>query len=367
LPHGALEGREEPQLRSAMDPEAPATLARAHDLVLAPLAADAEDPAGGAADACRAALGDEGAFVEDLRSLSCALLRCPGPLAAPVARALALGSELLEVGKGSDDAFEAPSGCPVSCIYKQQGKLKERLQARRVAASADPSAAAAAAFKGAGDASSLSASSSSSSSSAAAAAVAGDGQAALAEAMASLEVVALACFEAWCRREEVPASAALERFGDVETGAAAPRAGTKSKSVLNLYNYFNEEACEEAPCREHADPGLLTVLCRSSNAALQVRFPLRPGGSPGKAAEYEDVWRDIEPEMDRHCSQDSSGDIVLLVVVGETLERLSAGTFPSCRHRVARCQGLRFNMAYELRPRMNVFHPWATLVSGAGG
>lgn len=72
----------------------------------------------------------------------------------------------------------------------------------------------------------------------------------------------------------------------------------KGKSVLNLYHYFNLETCDEEPCRSHADPGLLTVLCRSTEPGLQALHPLKPGGAPGQPAAYEDSWCDLEPMMD---------------------------------------------------------------------
>ena len=77
-----------------------------------------------------------------------------------------------------------------------------------------------------------------------------------------------------------------------------PFSSKKSCSrALLRYHYFNVDSTE--PCRPHADPGLLTVLCRSTEAALQARRPLRPGGAPGVPAAYEETWCDLEPMMDR--------------------------------------------------------------------
>ena len=40
---------------------------------------------------------------------------------------------------------------------------------------------------------------------------------------------------------------------------------------------------------------------------------------------------------------------------GETLERLSGNCHPACLHRVAHTDAPRFNVAFELRPRCNVW------------
>jgi len=308
------------------------------------------------ASRCPFAVEQPTGFAADLRSTGFALLRCPRQIAAPISGAMRSGVALLRTGEAleaSAAASSRSSSCGLACSYKQQGDLKERLQVRRAAAStgeaeAPPPDAPASRL--------------------------------LVEALAAFEVVALACFEAWCAANGVPAGPALQAFGEAEF-LAAPGCGTraagKSKAVLNAYHYFNEATCEEEPCREHADPGLLTLLCRSTNDALQVRLALEPGGAPGRPATYEECWRDVEPAMDA-CSASGAADsvgtseaaeeedqqeLILLVAAGETIERLSAGAFPSCRHRVARTTGRRFNLAYELRPRMNVWHPWKHEVS----
>ena len=85
-----------------------------------------------------------------------------------------------------------------------------------------------------------------------------------------------------------------EMMGKV-TGKWAAKAA-KAAEVLNLYHYFN--SCEEEPCRSHADPGLVTVLGRSTLPGLQAVLPVKPGGAPGRPAVYEDHWCDLEPLMD---------------------------------------------------------------------
>lgn len=86
----------------------------------------------------------------------------------------------------------------------------------------------------------------------------------------------------------------VEVLGKVPGKWAAKAA--KAAEVLNLYHYFN--SCEEEPCRSHADPGLVTVLGRSTLPGLQAVLPVKPGGAPGRPAVYEDHWCDLEPLMD---------------------------------------------------------------------
>ncbi|CAK9004268.1 Probable C-terminal domain small phosphatase (Developmental gene 1148 protein) [Durusdinium trenchii] len=113
------------------------------------------------------------------------------------------------------------------------------------------------------------------------------------EVMESLAEVAM---EAWCASQGLPVATAKQKFGDLSFGNSQEEG--KGKSVLNLYHYFNLETCDEEPCRSHADPGLLTVLCRSTEPGLQALHPLKPGGAPGQPAAYEDSWCDLEPMMD---------------------------------------------------------------------
>jgi len=301
-------------------------------------------------------------FVRDLESSSLALLRCDdADFMQPIAWIMQLGSTLLQTFSAAPDAVselqELADAAGLVFAYKQQGNLKQRLQVRRSAK-----------VDGVSNLQALGASES-------------EGfldtslepklcVALIATALDVFEAVALAAFDAWCDASGVPAREALQTFGDPNFLSDSTEPHGKCKSVLNLYHYFNDVECEEEPCREHADPGLITILCRSTNAGLQVRLPQRPGGLPGCRAHYEDSWLDIETAMDV-CSHGHAGEgheslgrsIVLLAIVGETLERLSGAKLAACQHRVARTRGPRFNMAYELRPRTNVWYAWPSLVS----
>jgi len=300
------------------------------------------------------------ALVADLEHAGLALLACPSELAAPISHALQLGPELLRscgLPRAAQRLHAAAEAQGLALAYKQQGRLKERLQVRRLARSSQTMAEPP---PGGARSSMALPETGPEEGEAREAEEAGEARAAvvaLEAALVAFEKLALAAFGAWCRVWGVPGEEALRRFGDPGHGPGEPLGG-KHKSVLNLYHYFNDGGCEEEPCREHADPGLVTILCRSTNAGLQVRLPRCPGGAPGHAAEYEEAWLDVEPAMD-DCAHE--GGPVLLAAVGETLERLSGCRVPSCRHRVAKTVGPRFNAAYELRPRTNVWHAWPAL------
>jgi len=341
----------------------------AHSLELQPAAA-CHDAAGRSASRCRFA--DPKSFVRDFEHLSLALCRCPEELANPITHVMHLGPALLaEFGTPASaerlcKAFEAAG---LAVVYKQQGSLKERLQVRRccqagerhrsdgsAAGRASPPTGAACCDQGLHPGGTLP----------------NDRSivAALLGALDALEATAQACFETWCCEAGIPFHEALARFGDDAPTGGPQAGGGRAKSVLNLYHYFNVADCEEEPCRAHADPGLVTVLCRSTSPGLQVQLPVRPGGAPGLHATYEGIWRDAELAMDEAAAPTGSGaaGCMLLMAVGETLERLSGCAVPPCRHRVARTLGPRFNMAYEMRPRVNVWHPWAKLAgAGEGG
>ncbi|CAJ1419920.1 unnamed protein product [Effrenium voratum] len=163
-----------------------------------------------------------------------------------------------------------------------------------------------------------------------------------------LELVAQRAFEAYCLAENLEVQQAAQAFGDFSLGVDRG----KGKSVLNLYHYFS--GVEEEPCRAHCDPGLLTVLCRSSGRGLEAQRPIAASCTPGRPAAYEEVWQDMEALMDA-ATQELEDAVPFLVITGETLERLSGNCHPACLHRVAHTDAPRFNVAFELRPRCNVW------------
>lgn len=178
--------------------------------------------------------------------------------------------------------------------------------------------------------------------------------------------------------------------------------GTLSTSVLNFYHYFNAPGTEADAllpenCVEHTDPGLLTVLARGTQPGLELELrdgntatpccsrnipyhtpgsaaaPDLPaaakgavlagssgggGGGDDEAASSEEAdgdgterqWLLLEPIMEANQ---------VVVLVGETLARATGGKHPAGLHRVIRPPGVntpRFNMAFELRPLVGVFH-----------
>eukprot|EP00929_Paragymnodinium_shiwhaense_P084481 TRINITY_DN45178_c0_g1_i4.p1 TRINITY_DN45178_c0_g1~~TRINITY_DN45178_c0_g1_i4.p1 ORF type:complete len:447 (-),score=115.49 TRINITY_DN45178_c0_g1_i4:405-1745(-) len=333
-------------------------------------------------------------FVEDLRQLTLAVLWCPEAFAAPVRRLLETGPRQLAKLREAEEAGpsksewlkqEAEEELALSAVYKREGDLKERVQLRRCGGRRPTAAARPGGVKGSGSGE---------------ASESGDGSLVpiLADAVDALEDVSQACLDAWCEHGGVLSKSPKTAAGCQKTAAASQdllrevgdyhffepdssrsaASSAKSKSVLNLIQYFNDSSCSEEPCREHADPGLLTILCRSSHpeGGLQVRFPQMHGGSqdagssgraycerwrpPGEAVSYADEWQSLEPLMDELARQKAGedGGMVLLAIVDETLERLSNWRFPACRHRVSPQHGLRSNITYEMRPRVNVWTPW---------
>lgn len=264
---------------------------------------------------------DSQAFVRELTQQSFAVVAMPAPLASPVAAVFAAPQHLL--GRSG-------AAGPLVWSFKRQGELKERSQVRRVSFEA------------------------------------GDPEDLLWSSFEVMERLAAEAMTAWCAVADVPSEAARRSFGDLSFAAeeATHQELGKGKSVLNLYHYFNSPSDEE-PCRPHADPGLLTVLGRSTCAGLQAVRPLTPGKAPGCPASYGEEWLDLELLMD-DLGRGQAPHVPFLVLVGETMERLSGGWHPSCVHRVKRFEepggSGRFNMAFELRPRCNVWHPWRKML-----
>lgn len=262
------------------------------------------------------------AFIDELTHQSFAVVAAPARLASPVAAVFAAPQGLL--------GHSGANG-PLVWSFKRQGELKERSQVRRVSFEA------------------------------------GDPEDLLWASFEVMEQLAAEAMDAWCAATmEVPSEAARRSFGDLSFAAeeATHQELGKGKSVLNLYHYFNSPTCDEEPCRSHADPGLLTVLGRSTKAGLQAVRPLTPGKAPGRPASYGEEWLDLELLMD-DLGRGQAPHVPFLVLVGETMERLSGGWHPSCVHRVKRSEEpgeRRFNMAFELRPRCNVWHPWQKML-----
>lgn len=111
-----------------------------------------------------------------------------------------------------------------------------------------------------------------------------------------------------------------------------------SLSILNIYNYFNELNNTEENCVKHVDPGLLTVLTKGSKKGLEV------------FDSDKNDWYLIENVMKENQ---------LIVIIGESLELLSNRRMHGLLHRVGHFEeGSRLNIAFELRPRKHIFHPW---------
>ena len=133
-----------------------------------------------------------------------------------------------------------------------------------------------------------------------------------------------------------------------------------SASVLNVYRYFNSQpsSTEKPPeseysknCRQHIDPGLITILGRGDSPGLQLFLPYSSGGrgegeERGEWVAAEEIVKEDE----------------WLILVGESLEMVhnrmvkekeSSSPFTSSLHRVVEGKRERTNIIFELRPRVN--------------
>lgn len=103
----------------------------------------------------------------------------------------------------------------------------------------------------------------------------------------------------------------------------------KSHSLLRLLHYYDAEPKEEqCGCGIHEDLGLLTLLPRANVPALEV-FDFRKG-----------EWIDIESQM---------GPTDVLVMVGESLSKISNGYYVPCPHRVRQPTEARYSAVYQVR------------------
>eukprot|EP00035_Acanthoeca_spectabilis_P009081 m.162471 g.162471 ORF g.162471 m.162471 type:complete len:323 (+) comp14606_c0_seq3:42-1010(+) len=157
---------------------------------------------------------------------------------------------------------------------------------------------------------------------------------------------------------------------------AAESSSSPSVSVLNIYKYFNGDGGHGEPdarnCPEHTDPGFVSVLAKGTADGLQIAtgrpydvacctgltaFHGADGADPsievGPAAESLE-WVTIEPMMQPNQ---------IVVLVGESLRRLTGGALPACLHRVVQNEARqeRMNAIYELRPSVNIFQDWAAM------
>ena len=185
-----------------------------------------------------------------------------------------------------------------------------------------------------------------------------------------LEAIVERCFA------EVLTSIALPH-AEVNARLFPPKAG-RTKSVLNAMLYLDGGSGAEEPwCREHADPGLLTVLARSDLDALQLRLPekgraaLLGDPSPGTSRPEpgEDTWYNVEPVMDAAAAAAGPGFEAMLILPGYSLERLSGGALKACIHRVPRSSeagATRRTAAFELRPTVDIWASWSEEAASGG-
>lgn len=114
--------------------------------------------------------------------------------------------------------------------------------------------------------------------------------------------------------------------------------GKKSTSLLRLFAYDPSE--EKGMAAEaHEDLGLLTIIPRSNAPSLEV-FDTR---------EDHFAWVNIEKEA-------KEGEAIVLV--GNTLEKMSGGQYLAATHRVIKSPQKRFSLVYQLRaePHVKIKH-----------
>jgi len=95
-------------------------------------------------------------------------------------------------------------------------------------------------------------------------------------------------------------------------------------------------------CVEHVDPGFITVLTKANEPGLELFNT------------SSDSWIQMESVME---------DNQVVVLIGETLNRLSNGRYKGVLHRVGKSSASRYNMALELRPKVPIYYDWSTLIS----
>jgi isopenicillin N synthase-like dioxygenase len=92
---------------------------------------------------------------------------------------------------------------------------------------------------------------------------------------------------------------------------------------------------------EHVDPGFITVLGKANVNGLEF-------------LDSDNNWVELEPLM-------KENDVIVLI--GETFQRLSDGKYKGALHRVGRGDRSRYNLALEVRPKIPIYHAWNTLKS----
>jgi len=148
------------------------------------------------------------------------------------------------------------------------------------------------------------------------------------------EDLANLCLEVVLQHFDVDISELLRHYGD----ASPLPESTFGCSVFNVYHYFNTPDITAQNCVQHIDPGLITVLAKSSiSEGLEITE-----GVTGN-------WRPIERSM-------RENDV--LVLIGETLERVTDHRVKGNLHRVEKSTKPRLNLTFEMRPRLPIYYPW---------
>jgi len=151
------------------------------------------------------------------------------------------------------------------------------------------------------------------------------------------EEIALLCLEEICKSANVPFRELMDKYGD----PSPMPMDAFSTSVFNVYHYFNtESSADSCNCIPHVDPGLVTVLAKATTPGLELQHPIT------------ETWTIIENYIqDNH----------IILLPGETLQRLTDNQFKGNLHRVGKASRDRINLTYEMRPKHPIYYPWHQL------
>jgi isopenicillin N synthase-like dioxygenase len=242
----------------------------------------------------------------------------------------------------------------------------------------------------------------------------GELQPSLVEGAAVMRRIAVHALTALLRGAGVDPTGVLE-------GCVAETDSCASVSVLNIYHYFNKpadgggagdvehsagaaatgeaatgaaEAAVAANCPVHTDPGLVSVLARASAKGLEVAVGRQKvtaccagtngfhsvatdghvsttsttcdmgerdgGGGSGDEGGGGSAKGEENDGAEWVCGESLYNDNQVMVIVGESLCRLTGFLLPACVHRVVHNEDGRdrINAIYELRPSVHIYEEW---------
>ena len=116
-----------------------------------------------------------------------------------------------------------------------------------------------------------------------------------------------------------------------------------SNSPMDFFHYFNNSASAEVQnCSVHVDPGILTVIPCASTPGLCV------------FDQASQSWVEVEKGLmvAGDCSHGHPSRDTVVVLLGDTLQRISNGIFRGTVHTVVHAHRPRLSCCYEMRPQV---------------